>query len=104
MRCSAKSDSTWPPKFHKLLLEFSDGSALAFSDARRFARFKLVEGDPADSPTIKQLGFDPLLDMPSLEEFLALVKKRAKGATRLKPLLLDQVGWWGVPCVCRFKY
>lgn len=65
--------------------------ALAFCDARRFGRLKLVEGDPAASDAVAKLGFDPLLAMPSEAEFAALLAARARGATRLKPLLLDQV-------------
>jgi formamidopyrimidine-DNA glycosylase len=92
------ADADWPPRFQKLSLTFEDGSQLAFCDPRRFGKFKLVEGGGAASSTVKELGFDPLTDMPDLEEFIQLIKKRAKGATRLKPLLLDQVGWavlWG---------
>lgn len=94
--CSATSDTTsaWPPRFHKLLLRLDGpdgGMALAFCDARRFGRLKLVEGDPAASDAVAKLGFDPLLAMPSEAEFAALLAARARGATRLKPLLLDQV-------------
>jgi hypothetical protein len=50
-----------------------------------------VEGDPASSEAISKLGFDPLLALPSLEQFAAALAAKAKGAARLKPLLLDQV-------------
>jgi hypothetical protein len=62
---------------------------------------KLVEGDPASSEAITKLGFDPLLELPSLQQFAAALAARAKGAARLKPLLLDQVGCRSsdmVPC------
>lgn len=99
--------SSWPPRFHKLLLHFGprpgDASGatcdFAYCDARRFGRVKLCGGDPADSEAISKLGFDPLLDMPDLQAFKDLLAARAKGTTRLKPLLLDQgfcagVGNW----------
>jgi len=69
--------SSWPPRFHKLLLHFGprpgDASGatcdFAYCDARRFGRVKLCGGDPADSEAISKLGFDPLLDMPDLQAF-----------------------------------
>ncbi|KAF6254681.1 Formamidopyrimidine-DNA glycosylase H2TH domain-containing protein [Scenedesmus sp. NREL 46B-D3] len=102
---------SWPPRFHKLLLHFGphpdkpDGPAsceFAYCDARRFGRqagLKLVDGDPASCEAMTKLGFDPLLDLPSLEQFAAALAAKAKGAARLKPLLLDQsfcagVGNW----------
>lgn len=105
---NAPHDSTsWPPRFHKLLLTLgprpdqpaSATCDFAYCDARRFGKVKLCAGDPAESETISKLGWDPLLDMPSLEAFQELLEKKAKSATRLKPLLLDQsfcagVGNW----------
>lgn len=41
----------------------------------------------------RSLGFDPLTDMPSVEDFTALLGKRSKTA-KLKALLLDQVRTW----------
>lgn len=76
--CSAPHDSTsWPPRFHKLLLTLgprpgepaSATCDFAYCDARRFGKVKLCAGDPAESETISKLGWDPLLDMPSLEAF-----------------------------------
>lgn len=89
--CSVAADEDWPPRFQKLALTFQDGTQLAFCDPRRFGKFKMVKGGGAASSTVKELGFDPLTDMPELAEFIQIIKKRAKGATRLKPLLLDQV-------------
>jgi hypothetical protein len=57
-------------------------------------RVKLVDCDPQNSKAISKLGFDPLLELPSLEQFAAALAAKSKGAARLKPLLLDQV-WCG---------
>uniref|UniRef100_A0A383VM22 Formamidopyrimidine-DNA glycosylase catalytic domain-containing protein n=1 Tax=Tetradesmus obliquus TaxID=3088 RepID=A0A383VM22_TETOB len=99
---------SWPPRFHKLLLHFGphpdrpDGPAsceLAYCDARRFGKVRLVDGDPAACEAITKLGWDPLLALPSLAQFGTALAAKAKGAARLKPLLLDQsfcagVGNW----------
>eukprot|EP00898_Chlorokybus_atmophyticus_P000820 jgi/Chlat1/1739/Chrsp13S02158 len=93
---SFKVDSSkWPPKYHKLLLEFEDGTHLAFRDSRRFARIRVFQ-DPANEPPISELGFDPILSMPQLEEFAVAVRRRTPP---IKALLLDQkfaagVGNW----------
>lgn len=102
----------WPPKFWKFVLRFDDGSELAFTDIRRLARIRLVDGDPLLHPPISELGFDPLLNMPKLEEFVERVQKRK---CPVKALLLDQsfsagVGNWvadevwfdGFVCDCHF--
>lgn len=79
--------SDWPPKFWKVALKLSDDVDLAFLDTRRFARVRLQE-DPAEHEPVSLLGFDPVLNMPSLEDFTKLLKVRK---TSLKALLLDQV-------------
>jgi formamidopyrimidine-DNA glycosylase len=60
---------------------------------RRFGRLRLVQGDPAKCDAFAKLGFDPLTEMPSLEDFEARLMKRKRSA--LKAVLLDQVR--GVP-------
>jgi len=64
-------------------------------DARRLGRIRLCASPLAEHP-ISDLGFDPLLSMPSLEQFQELVLKRS---CPIKALLLDQsfsagVGNW----------
>jgi formamidopyrimidine-DNA glycosylase len=59
---------------------------LAFSDARRLGRIRLAS-HPREEPPISGLGFDPILSMPSLLNFRALVLKRS---CPIKALLLDQ--------------
>lgn len=68
---------------------------LAFLDARRLARIRLAR-EPLKEPPISELGFDPILSMPKLEEFKKMVLKRT---CVVKALLLDQgfsagVGNW----------
>ena len=64
-------------------------------DARRLGRIRLCN-DPLREPPISELGFDPILSMPTLEDFSAKVLKRS---CPIKALLLDQsfsagVGNW----------
>lgn len=68
---------------------------LAFLDARRLGRIRL-SGSPLSEPPISELGFDPILSMPTLKQFQASVEKRR---CPIKALLLDQsfsagVGNW----------
>ncbi|DBA81023.1 TPA: hypothetical protein ACH3X2_007229 [Trebouxia sp. C0005] len=78
--------SDWPPKYWKVLLELDGDVSLAFSDARRFARVRLQE-DPASHEPVSLLGFDPVLSMPSLDDFSTSIKQQKRS---LKALLLDQ--------------
>ena len=90
-----KRDLSWPPRFAKVHLTFDDGGELVFVNKRRLGRVRLRE-NPAAEPPISKLGFDPLLDLPSVGDFSDLVKRRS---VTLKGLLLDQkfaagVGNW----------
>eukprot|EP00891_Asterochloris_glomerata_P007791 jgi/Astpho2/7791/fgenesh1_pm.00117_%23_8_t len=82
----------WPPRFCKLELQFEGGGKLAFSDARRFGRVRL-QLDPANHPPVSKLGFDPLLGMPTLEEFRGLMAKQRR---MLKVVIMDQAFLAGV--------
>lgn len=88
--------TNWPPKFSKLQLECADGTQLAFTDPRRFARIRLVAGDPLSCAPLNQLGPDMLLSPPSLEEWARTLASRN---APIKAVLLDQsvacgVGNW----------
>ncbi|KAG8697880.1 hypothetical protein FRC09_007586 [Ceratobasidium sp. 395] len=84
----------------KFIMHFSatddlPATELAFIDARRLARIRLVR-DPTKEPPISELGFDPILSMPEYDEFAKMVLKRT---CPVKALLLDQsfsagVGNW----------
>ncbi|CAE6421580.1 unnamed protein product [Rhizoctonia solani] len=95
------SADVWPPpRFLKFIVHFSatdtqPPTQLAFIDARRLARIRLVR-DPLKEHPISELGFDPILSMPEFNEFKTLVLKRT---CPVKALLLDQsfsagVGNW----------
>ncbi|KAF8488177.1 hypothetical protein JB92DRAFT_3090830 [Gautieria morchelliformis] len=108
----------WPPRFMKVILlhsvnlltsdvmgiQFifhiaatatSPSAQLAFLDARRLGRIRLC-ASPMTEPPISNLGFDPILTMPNLEDYANAVCKRS---CTIKNLLLDQsfnagVGNW----------
>jgi len=89
-------DRSWPPRFTKIHLRLDDGGELVMTNARRLGRIRLQDA-PLSEPPLSTLGFDPLIAMPGLREFRALVAARP-GST-LKGLLLDQgfaagVGNW----------
>jgi len=88
-------DSNWPPRFVKLQMHFEDGTQWAFCDSRRFARIRLIE-NPLATPPLSALGWDPLLSMPSIEDFTAAIAHQRRA---IKTVLLDQsfsagVGNW----------
>ena len=79
----------FPPSHCKILLEFEDGTALAFDEWRRFGRCRLVEGGAAEAcGAVAKLGFDAYAELPPLAEFEALLRRRARA--KLKAVLLDQ--------------
>ena len=68
---------------------------LAFLDARRLGRIRLCNS-PMTEPPISNLGFDPILSMPNLDDYVKSVRRRT---CTIKALLLDQsfnagVGNW----------
>jgi len=92
---SANTD--WPPRFVKFILHLVDDvtgevDQLAFLDARRLGRIRLC-ASPLSEPPISELGFDPILSMPPLDDFSASVLKRS---CPIKALLLDQTFSAGV--------
>ncbi|EJD04278.1 AtMMH-1 [Fomitiporia mediterranea MF3/22] len=95
-----KSDTLWPPRFTKCILHLENpppapATQIAFIDPRRLGRIRLCK-EPLLEPPISLLGFDPILRMPSLDDFSKSVLKRS---CPVKALLLDQsfsagVGNW----------
>lgn len=86
-----KVDTSWPPRFMKFILKLSSTGSqpvpeVVFVDARRLGRIRLC-AEPLDEPPISNLGFDPILSMPSAEQFVEDVQKRK---CAIKSLLLDQ--------------
>jgi formamidopyrimidine-DNA glycosylase len=122
---STKDENEWPPRFVKFILKIAEpktkpslegslipeiwGTEIAFVDARRLGRVRLVdaedpftvaycptEGFCVDGRPLNELGFDPILKMPEFEWFAGTVVKRK---VPIKALLLDQsfsagVGNW----------
>ncbi|KAK6531411.1 hypothetical protein TWF281_008216 [Arthrobotrys megalospora] len=96
----SKEDIEWPPRFMKFVLEMEDeGNNVAFTDARRLGRVRLIDVAADEirkvSP-LKENGPDPVVD--GLEEgwFRGVLNKRK---VPVKALLLDQsfisgVGNW----------
>ncbi len=75
-------------RFLRLSLPFSDGSALHFSDMRRFGRVWLVEGEEElVLKVLKNVGPD-ILEEVDRDKFCRLLGERK--TARLKALLLDQ--------------
>ncbi|GAB4820296.1 hypothetical protein N2152v2_007342 [Parachlorella kessleri] len=91
----AVDEVNWPPRFCKVELRLSDGTQLAFCDSRRFARVRLL-ADPEGQPPLSELGWDPLLRWPAVEEFAAKLatQKRAVKAVLLDQAITAGVGNW----------
>lgn len=77
----------WPPRFTKLLLDFSNGKEVAFSDSRRLGRIR-VRQNPLDTPPISSLAIDPLYgdipDATTIQQMLSPI------SAPIKSVLLDQ--------------
>ncbi|CAD6579636.1 MAG: hypothetical protein TREMPRED_002533 [Tremellales sp. Tagirdzhanova-0007] len=94
-----ESATVWPPKYHKLHVSRAMHSVsqetreLAFIDARRLARVRLLPNPVIDHAPVSLLGFDPVLNHPSPEEFKDLIAKK-KGT--VKGMIMDQAFSAGV--------
>ena len=89
------SDGAWPPRFTKLRVRLEGGNEWVMTNARRLGRIRLRR-DPMGSPPLSRLGFDPLLDPPTLDQ---LVRALGRRGASVKAALLDQsllagVGNW----------
>jgi formamidopyrimidine-DNA glycosylase len=84
-----------PPPHCKIEITTEEDTVLAMRDPRRFGRIRLAQ-DPLCEPPISKLGFDCLLEPPTTDRLLELLRRR-KGP--IKGALLDQsfsagVGNW----------
>lgn len=77
-------DTTRNTKHDRVVLEFTDGSRMAFNDTRKFGRVWLVD-DPQS--VFGKLGPEPLDDLLTQELFL---ERLSHSKRQIKPLLLDQ--------------
>jgi formamidopyrimidine-DNA glycosylase len=85
----------WPPRFTKIHFFLEGDRELVMTNARRLGRIRLRE-DPLAEPPLDRLGFDPLVAMPPVREFVARLRSRK---TAVKNVLMDQgfsagVGNW----------
>lgn len=97
-RAKKEEEQEWPPRFWKFMLKTDGDNEVAFVDARRLARIRLVdvEGDQLRNTTpLKENGPDPVIDKEILTvEWLS--KKMRSKKVPVKALLLDQANISGV--------
>ena len=72
------------PDYTRVTLHFVDGGSLAFADARKFGRLRIVEGDPHAA---LQVGIDPFDRALTPRRFGDMLRGRT---TPIKVWLLDQ--------------
>ncbi|CAI6334235.1 unnamed protein product [Periconia digitata] len=99
-RPAKAEESEWPPKYWKFTLELEGDPAcqVAFVDARRLARIRLVEAKAEDmrkTSPLKENGPDPVLD-PEILTVDWLKKKLQSKRVPVKALLLDQANISGI--------
>lgn len=80
-------DQKWPPRFCKVLITFSNGIELCFTDPRRLGRIKLRH-DPLNSSPIKDLGIDPVTDV--IPNGVHLKERMSNLSAPIKSVLLNQ--------------
>jgi formamidopyrimidine-DNA glycosylase len=77
-------DPPAPLAYTRVTARFADGGTLAFADARKFGRWRIVDGDPHAS---LHVGIDPFDRALTPKRFGELLRKRT---TPIKVWLLDQ--------------
>lgn len=80
------------PRFWKLELVAEGGCRLAMPDSRRFGRIRLQQ-EPERSSPLRELGFDPLVALPTTPALRELLSRRS---APIKAVLLDQRLFAGV--------
>lgn len=95
-----KAEESWPPKFCKFVLKMKGEPEceVAFVDARRLGRIRLVDapaGDLRKTTPLKENGPDPVIDKDILTREWLKQKLRSKKVP-VKALLLDQANISGV--------
>ncbi|BEI79747.1 hypothetical protein CcaverHIS002_0102760 [Cutaneotrichosporon cavernicola] len=96
------SSDVVPTEFHRCVMKFKspkgdDVQELTFIDPRRLGRLRLVPDPVPSHPPVSELGYDPVQNQPTLEEFKKLFLKPKHGV--VKSVLMDQsfcagVGNW----------
>ena len=95
-----EAEEEWPPRYWKCILETKGEPKIeaAFTDARRFARIRLVDcaaEDIRNTTPLKENGPDPIQDRHVLTEEWLEKKMRSKHVP-VKALLLDQANMSGI--------
>ena len=97
-----EEDKTWPPRFMKFVLKLKGGKdedrEVAFIDARRLARIRLIDcagEEMRKTSPLKENGPDPVIDKDILTREWLQKKLRSKKVP-VKALLLDQANISGV--------
>ncbi|KAL5118298.1 hypothetical protein ACEQ8H_003808 [Pleosporales sp. CAS-2024a] len=99
-RPAQSEEAEWPPRFWKFVLEFKEDPTIqvAFVDARRLGRIRLVDAKAEDmrrTSPLKENGPDPVIDKDILTvEWLS--KKLRSKKVPVKALLLDQANISGI--------
>jgi formamidopyrimidine-DNA glycosylase len=78
---------TWPPKFTKLELIFSNGKHLAFVDPRRLGRAKVLSCLATASDSVASLARDPYTEGLPPDEIITQLNRYS---APIKSILLDQ--------------
>jgi len=99
-RPAKAEEAEWPPKFWKFVLELEGEPKceVAFVDARRLARVRLIDAKAEDlrkTSPLKENGPDPVLD-PDILTVDWLAKKLRSKRVPVKALLLDQANISGI--------
>lgn len=95
-----QEEEQWPPRFWKFVLELEGKPEcnIAFTDARRLGRIRLVQAKAEDmrkTTPLKENGPDPVVDKDILTVDWLANKMRSKKVP-IKALLLDQANISGV--------
>jgi formamidopyrimidine-DNA glycosylase len=90
----------WPPRFWKFILQLDNDSKqeIAFVDARRLARIRVVEAEAKElrnTTPLKENGPDPVIDKDILTEAWLGEKLKSKKVP-VKALMLDQANISGI--------
>lgn len=87
----------WPPRYHKFIFKLQDSTnEIAFVDARRLARIRLIDhanGDLRNVSPLKENGPDPVQEPPTLEWLKTHLAARK---VPVKAWLLDQSAIAGI--------
>lgn len=98
-RPTKPEESDWPPRFWKFVLQLEgDDCEVAFVDARRLGRVRLVNAKAEDmrkTTPLKENGPDPVID-PEILTVEWLTKKLKSKKVPVKALLLDQANISGI--------